>query len=184
MLTHGRLCELLTYNNVTGEFTRKVDVVLPNGRTLALAGSLAGGRNSIGYWRVTIDGKAYNGHRLAWLYMTGAFPDKPLEVDHINGVRSDNRRENLRACARCENLWNAGHRKTPGRTSSFKWVSSCRRGGWMASVRGVSGDTKLRFNSEVAAAFWADRQARALHGEFAKCNFPPLDGYAVLDRGA
>jgi hypothetical protein len=43
-------------------------------------------------------------HRLVWLYFTGQVPDK--DIDHINGVRLDNRIENLRLVSRMENLWN------------------------------------------------------------------------------
>lgn len=43
-------------------------------------------------------------HRLVWLYFTGQVPDK--DIDHINGVRLDNRIENLRVVSRKENLWN------------------------------------------------------------------------------
>lgn len=43
-------------------------------------------------------------HRLVWLYFTGQIPDK--DIDHINGIRLDNRIENLRVVSRKENLWN------------------------------------------------------------------------------
>ena len=33
-------------------------------------------------------------HRLAWLYVYGAFPSK--NIDHINGITTDNRIDNLR----------------------------------------------------------------------------------------
>jgi hypothetical protein len=41
-----------------------------------------------------IDRKYYLAHRLAWLYMYGELPK--LCIDHINGVKNDNRISNLR----------------------------------------------------------------------------------------
>lgn len=43
---------------------------------------------------VSVFSKQYRAHRLAWLWMTGKWPDN--EVDHANGKRDDNRWSNLR----------------------------------------------------------------------------------------
>lgn len=58
------------------------------------AGSQAGAVNACGYVSITLHKRPYLAHRLAWLYMTGKFPSDC--VDHINGMRSDNRWRNLR----------------------------------------------------------------------------------------
>jgi len=47
----------------------------------------------------------FQAHRLAWLYMFGYFPKF---LDHINGIRSDNRICNLRECTHAENHQNKG----------------------------------------------------------------------------
>lgn len=87
-LTQKRLKELLRYCPETGVFVW----LKSTGR--AGIGSIAGNTHVIdGYTQVGIDGTVYRAHRLAFLYMTGVFP---VAVDHINGVRSDNRYLNLR----------------------------------------------------------------------------------------
>lgn len=92
ILTHKRLIELLDYKPDTGDFFWKLN------RTNGVkSGDKAGSaRNSTGYVQIALDGKRYNGHRLAWFY---AYKEWPYIIDHINQVRHDNRLSNLRnAC--------------------------------------------------------------------------------------
>jgi hypothetical protein len=93
-LTAERLRELLHYDPATGVFTWRVN------RVRARAGNRAGCAHSRGYRRISIDGAAYFEHRLAFLYMTGAWPK--CEGDHENGKRADNRWENLRDATRAQ----------------------------------------------------------------------------------
>lgn len=58
-----------------------------------------------GYRQISLFKSPRTVHRLAFLYMTGRFPD---EVDHINGVRLDNRWCNLREVSSKENRMNMG----------------------------------------------------------------------------
>jgi hypothetical protein len=57
-------------------------------------GAVAGSVKAAGYVVVTIDGRYYPAHRLIWVMLHGEWPNV---IDHRNGVRSDNRRENIRA---------------------------------------------------------------------------------------
>lgn len=50
---------------------------------------------SHGYRSIGLDGQKYQANRLTWIYHYGSIPFDVL-VDHINGVRHDNRIENLR----------------------------------------------------------------------------------------
>lgn len=54
----------------------------------------AGVINGKGYWQVHVRYKSYLAHRLAWLLHYGEWPTK--QIDHINGIRGDNRIVNLR----------------------------------------------------------------------------------------
>lgn len=87
MLSKDRLKELFNYNPETGLFTRTISA------SHAKKGSIAGTKFR-GYLCISVDGKEYMAHRLAWLYMTGKFPEN--HIDHINTNKADNRFCNLR----------------------------------------------------------------------------------------
>lgn len=99
-LSQVRLKELLSYDSLSGVFRWKVN------RPRARAGDLAGCLSSGGYMRIQVAGRSYPLHRLAFLYMEGAFPAD--EVDHINRDRLDNRFSNLRKVEKAANLRNKG----------------------------------------------------------------------------
>lgn len=100
MLTSSDLRSRLHYNPDTGVFTWQVP---PKSRPGA-AGRVAGSRDLNRYVNISIDRKLYKAHRLAWLYVYGEWP--PGLIDHINGVRSDNRLCNLRVVDRTGNAEN------------------------------------------------------------------------------
>ncbi|PPS61017.1 HNH endonuclease signature motif containing protein [Pseudomonas sp. BRM28] len=100
LLTRERLREQLTYDRETGEFrwaVRKQKVKL---------GSVAGKVKKSGYVEIRIDLVSYQAHRLAWLYVTGQWPQG--DIDHINRSPGDNRFVNLREASRSQNLCNVG----------------------------------------------------------------------------
>ncbi len=82
------LREHLKYEYNTGNF---IWIKLSKGRSI---GNIAGCLDtSTGYIRITFKKKLYSAHRLAWYFYHKEWPDK---IDHINGIRNDNRIENLR----------------------------------------------------------------------------------------
>jgi hypothetical protein len=113
-LTQERLKELLSYDPATGVFVRVKRTKNQYG-----IGSIAGNSDASGYQRITIDGKNFKAHRLAWLYMTGAFPSE--QIDHIDRNPGNNRFANLRAVTQSENQHNSGKRKD--NNSGYKGVS-------------------------------------------------------------
>ena len=104
-------------------------------------------------------------------YLHRVIMDAPsgVEVDHINGNRLDNRRENLRLCTRSQNGKNTS--SSTG-TSKYKGVSlEKRRGKWRADI-GVSGKNKFLgyFETEDEAAHIYDLAALEYFGEYVKPN--------------
>lgn len=99
-LSLDELKRRLSYNPETGVFLVK----LPRGGRRA--GTVAGGLRTLGYRTVNLLGFHYKEHRLAWFYVHGTWPSSQL--DHVNGVRSDNRLSNLRECSQAENSQNHG----------------------------------------------------------------------------
>jgi len=57
-------------------------------------GKVAGSINRHGYCNIRINKKQYYRHRLVWKMLKGEDPDY---IDHINGVKGDDRIENLRS---------------------------------------------------------------------------------------
>jgi HNH endonuclease len=63
--------------------------------------AIAGARNGRGYHQIRIGGRPYSASRLAWLYMTGKWPNS--EISYINGKPSDTRWANLREVTSSQN---------------------------------------------------------------------------------
>lgn len=65
--------------------------------------------NHNGYIRKTVHGRKQLLHRLVWAYFHGPIPCG-MEIDHINGIKTDCRIDNLRAVPHHINVRNAGRR--------------------------------------------------------------------------
>lgn len=150
------LRSVLDYDPTTGVFRWK-------GRGQRVAGK----RVSAGYVRITIKGRAYYAHRLAWIMIFGREPENLL--DHKNCIRNDNRIANLREASASQNQWNS--LKPRGlHSSKFKgvaWHSRKRR--WMARIYVDSQPKHLGYyQSETEAALAYSRAAKVHFGEFAR----------------
>jgi hypothetical protein len=118
-ITQNYLKNVLIYNPETGVFTWKNRDSWPNFMNSRLAGKEAGCINTSGYTVIRLHENLYLAHRLAWLYMTGSWPEK--EIDHKNSVKSDNRFKNLRNATHAQNKYNCG--LSSRNKSGFKGVS-------------------------------------------------------------
>lgn len=160
------LMDFLSYNPETGEFYR---TKLADGRKLKkpkLAGCFHKGYNK-GYIEIEIGSVCYQAHRLAWLFVFGVWP--PKELDHINGIRDDNRIVNLRPVTKSQNQHNR-KRWVKSTSSKFKGVSFHKlTGKWVAHIQAFNKREHIGlFDTEEAAAKARNSRAEILHGEYAR----------------
>jgi len=108
-------------------------------------------------------------HRVAWFLHYGVWPDEL--VDHINGIKTDNRIENLRLATHKENHRNRKSHK--GSSSKYKGVTWSKRDSkWCSYIYYDKMKHLGSYTSEEEAARTYDKAARELYGEFACLNFP------------
>ena len=156
-MTQDELKALLHYDPETGVFTW-----LEDRKGGAKEGDAAGGVTPLGYVRIGVNQGRYMAHRLAWLYMTGAWPVE--FIDHVNGVKTDNRWANIRAADKSLNAQNmrAGKRTSGTRLLGVS-VHKGRRLGYTANLQ-IGGKRHFlgSFSSpELAHAAYLD--AKRLH---------------------
>lgn len=96
MITQEYLKQVLHYDKDTGVFTWKVKKRGSKGIF-----NKAGSKDHKGYIQICIDGKKYAAHRLAWIYINGSLGYESL--DHIDGVKDNNKINNLRLANVSEN---------------------------------------------------------------------------------
>src|SRR6185295_6620023 len=159
MITQDELKKLFSYNPETGKLTRLIRTA-----RRAKVGQVAGNVNSRGYVDIQLHGQRYKAHRLVWLYVHGVWPE--IGLDHINGIRSDNRIVNLRYATPSQNQHNRG--KPKNNTSGIKgvyWDKARKK--WHAQIN--LDDTVIylgRFTDSKDAAKAYATAALKFHGEF------------------
>jgi hypothetical protein len=167
-MTAGEVHMALAYDPDTGSLVWKRRANCSpqwNGR---FAGKEAGYILRHGYRLIEINNQPFLAHRLVWLIFYGEWPS--YEIDHMNGIRADNRIANLREATREENGRNQKKHKD-GR-SRFKGVSWAKWAGrWEANIRLCGKKKRLGyFVSEEDAADAYNAAAAESYGEFARLN--------------
>ena len=154
----------LNYDPSTGVFMWKAPL------NKALSHRPAGCLDSYGYRRIKICRGLVKAHRLAWLMTYGDMPSG-VEIDHINGLRDDNRIANLRLADRSINTQNVSIRNNS--TSGLMGASYYKpTGKWKAQITANRKKMFLGYFDTALSAHEAYMQAkRTLH-----------QGY--VDRGA
>jgi HNH endonuclease len=129
-ITVERLKERVSYDLDTGVFVW-IETLGGKCRKGWPAGRLGTGKAS-GYVRITIDGREYKVHRLAWLWMTGEWPIE--QIDHRNGNPSDNRWVNLRLATQSQNKANSGaYRNSKSGVKGVSWNKLARK--WNSAIQ-------------------------------------------------
>lgn len=159
MITQNKLKQIFSYNKDTGELIR---IWSHHKRFI---GKRAGCITPKGYRLVSIGTKTYWEHRLIWLYVTGEFPKT---IDHKNGVKDDNKWENLRNASNIQNGYNRG--KTSLNTSGYKGVYFHKpKNKWRAIIKVNTKRLYLgSFNCPTAAHFAYCQSAKKNHKQFAR----------------
>jgi hypothetical protein len=109
----------LAYDTETGRLTWK------KCRDSNKIGTEAKSLDVSGYVQVNIAGTVVKGHRLAWYLHYGEWPDG--HIDHINGIRNDNRIANLRVVTNAINCQNKRRAMPKSKTGVLGVVKVCGR---------------------------------------------------------
>lgn len=151
-LTAEEVSGILHYEQPSGLFTWLV-----NGHRKKTVGTVAGTKKKDGYVQIKIHGRRYYAHRLAWLSATGAWPT--AEIDHINGVRDDNRIANLREATRSQNRQNLHRTKSVSGVVGVTWNRF--EGKWTAQLTSCGTIYRLGYFDNLDEAVKARLEAKA-----------------------
>lgn len=129
----------------------------------AKKGTVAGSKHPSGYRQIKIYSQRCLIHRLIFLMHHGYLPEF---IDHINGIKNDNRVENLRAATKSQNLYNCGLPKN--NTTGYKNVYfNKRKNKWFVTIHA---DKKAYFfgyfTTKEEAAIIARQERQKFHKDF------------------
>lgn len=156
----------LDYDHETGLFLWKSREGYPKSWNTRRAGTAAGSIGNRGYMviRMNVDGNTqlFLSHRLAWVHFHGEWPD--MDIDHINGIPTDNRIQNLRLAEDYQNLRNRGAQSN--NQSGYKGVCfELWTGRWRAQLRVKGKNINIGRFDTPEEAYEAYRSAEVAHSE-------------------
>lgn len=156
-MTKELLQQALAYDPETGVFCWLVN----RGR-FAKIGAVAGATNGRGYRTVKVYGKQFYAHRLAWLLSFGEVSED-IEIDHIDGDKSNNKLANLRAVTKAVNQQN---KRQPLSTNTSGFLGVSKSGiGWKAEILVNKKRVNLGTFVEPEIAYEAYLKAKRKHHE-------------------
>ncbi len=111
-LSQEEASKYFSYVEETGLFTWKLSI----GKKVKV-GNVAGSISNYGYKQVKLNGYTYLVHRVIWVLLYGKVPDY---IDHVDGNRINNAKNNLRECTASQNHLNRGYQ---GNTTGIKGIT-------------------------------------------------------------
>jgi len=151
-LTQEVFMELFNYCKESGVITRKCDM------------KAFTTKDERGYIKIRIGKKRFRAHRLAFLFMTGKMPNN---IDHINGIKDDNRWDNLRECTQNQNCRNrkVNNSSTTG-MKNLLWLPDIKQWIVLINVDGKRYQYGPFFDRDIAELVVLGARVKH-HGEFA-----------------
>lgn len=145
--------EHFSYDPETGKVTREKPTVRSNGRPHAQGVGRPAGWKSMGYIRIKTPFGEAQAHRVAWFLHYGSWPKD--QIDHINGIRDDNRINNLRDVNNRENQLN--RKKSTGKSKHlpvgiYEIERKGRSGKWYAARVECCGKTYSTYRRSLSDA--------------------------------
>lgn len=131
----------------------------------AKVGNKSGNKRPDGYIKISIGGKNYRAHRIIWALHYNKWPQK--QIDHINGIRDDNRIENLREADYSENSMNGSNwSNNKSGIKGVRWREDMNR--YVGFVGMNRKQKHVGTFTNIEDAIEAVRKVREeMHGEFA-----------------
>lgn len=174
-ITAQEATRLVKYNPDTGLFTWLVRT-----SNRISVGDVVTMVSKNGYVRIGLNGNQYQAHRIAWLIMTGEWPEK--DIDHINGDRIDNRWQNLRQVDRQTNLRNSS--LSSANTSGALGVSLDKRcGRWYAYIKVDGVKKSLGYYDNIEDAVLARKAADVKYGFHPDHGKPKISKAKAIKNG-
>ena len=160
------LQSILDYDSITGILRWK-----KKQSRKTVIGYIAGTNEPHGYLVITIKAKTYKVHRIVWMLHTGKIIPKQMEIDHINGIRNDNRIVNLRLVTRTENSTNASKRKdNKSGVTGVTWTNRTNK--WRARITVNKKEIELgsftHLNDAIKVRKQAEKSAKHFHENHGK----------------
>jgi hypothetical protein len=151
-----QLCTAFTYYPQSGVLIRN-----SNGNSMD-------GLDAYGYVQVGYKGKMYKAHRLIWAMLHGEFPNG--QIDHINGVRHDNRAINLRVVTQLQNAQNKPKQFKTNKSGYRGVCWNARAAKWQAGIHANGRSMYLGVFATPELAHQAYLEAKKIHHPTAPVN--------------